>query len=297
MSLPVSGGELFCWRQKAQEAAIAALIPLAELDWLLQQLGGIDSLTLRLLSAQQNSSIFLNVSLSELSKLWQERLERKTPVQYLAQCAPWRNFLLKVSPFVLIPRPETELIIDIAQKKIAQNPSLSEGNWVDLGTGSGAIAVGLAELLPKAAIHAVDCSEQALKIAQENAANLGFKERIAFYQGNWWEPLKDLQGKVAGMVSNPPYIPTDVIPSLQPEVVNHEPYQSLDGGADGLGAIRHLVETGCEYVHGGGIWLIEMMAGQRDDVVKLLQQQGGYEKIEIIPDLGGIDRFVCASII
>ena len=168
------------------------------------------------------------------------------------------------------------------------------GHWADLGTGSGAIAVGLADVLPKATIHAVDYSLEALAIAQANADNLGFADRIKFYQGSWWEPLAFLKGQFSGMVSNPPYIPTSTLPTLQPEVVNHEPHLALDGGTDGLDCIRHLIEISPSYLQPGGVWLIEMMAGQADAVRELLQNQGSYCKIQIHADLAGIERFALA---
>ena len=203
---------------------------------------------------------------------------------------------LKVSPAVLIPRPETEYIIDIAVEAIKNSPTteLELGEWADLGTGSGAIALGLAEAFNRAIIHAVDCSPDALAIAQLNAENLGLQERIQFYQGSWLSPLLDLKGKLSGMVSNPPYIPSSEIPQLQAEVANHEPHIALDGGIDGLDSIRYLIENAPDYLRPGGIWLIEMMTGQADTVVKLLQEQGGYFQIQIYPDFAGINRFALA---
>jgi release factor glutamine methyltransferase len=164
-----------------------------------------------------------------------------------------------------------------------------------LGTGSGAIAIGLAAAFPHAIIHAVDQSIPALKIAQENAQRLGFLSRINFYQGTWFSPLPELKGKLTGMVSNPPYIPSNIVPTLQPEVANHEPHLALDGGNDGLDCLRLLVATAPEYLVPGGIWLVETMAGQTEAVVKLLENQGSYSNIQVFADLAGIDRFVLAD--
>jgi release factor glutamine methyltransferase len=163
-----------------------------------------------------------------------------------------------------------------------------------LGTGSGAIAIGLADVFTPAIIHAVDYSHEALVVAMANARNLGFGERIRFYQGSWWQPLESLKGQFSGMVSNPPYIPTNIIPTLQLEVVNHEPHLALDGGADGLDCIRHLIEVSPTYLRPGGVWLIEMMAGQADPVQEMLQNQGSYCNIQIHKDLAGIERFALA---
>ena len=287
--LIVSGLQLWQWRNTAHQAAIATDVPPMEVDWLLQEVAGLDRLALRLESFKNCPQIQMQLPLEELDQLWQRRLNDRLPVQYIAGVTPWRHFQIAVSSAVLIPRPETECLIDL----VAAASGVS-GHWADLGTGSGAIAVGLADVLPKATIHAVDYSLEALAIAQANAHNLGFADQIKFYQGSWWEPLVFLKGQFSGMVSNPPYIPTSTLPTLQPEVVNHEPHLALDGGSDGLDCIRHLIEISPSYLQPGGVWLIEMMAGQADAVRKLLQNQGSYCKIQIHADLAGIERFAMA---
>ncbi|MBD1937606.1 peptide chain release factor N(5)-glutamine methyltransferase [Microcoleus sp. FACHB-68] len=290
----VSGLELWQWRVEAKAGAVAADIPPAEVDWLLQEVAGLDRLALRLESFKERSQIPLQLPLPELTQLWNRRLSERVPVQYLVGRAPWRNFSLTVSSAVLIPRPETECIIDLAVA--GSTTEMQQGHWVDLGTGSGAIAIGLAEALTKSRIHAVDFSPAALAIAQQNAQQLGFADRIQFYQGSWFEPLDALKNRLSGMVSNPPYIPAGIIAQLQPEVAKHEPHLALAGGEDGLDCIRHLVETAPAYLRPGGIWLIEMMAGQAEAVVELLSRQESYERIQIFPDLAGVERFAMAYI-
>ncbi|HYX15200.1 MAG TPA: peptide chain release factor N(5)-glutamine methyltransferase [Nostoc sp.] len=286
----ISGLQLWQWRNTALQAAIATDVPPAEVDWLLLEVAGLDRLALRLDSYKNWPQIQLQLPLEELDHLWQRRLNDRLPVQYIAGVTPWRNFQIAVSSAVLIPRPETELLIDLS----LASASNTSGHWADLGTGSGAIALGLADALPKATIYAIDYSLEALAIAQTNARNLGFADRIKFYQGSWWEPLRFLKGQFSGMVSNPPYIPTSTLATLQPEVVNHEPHLALDGGTDGLDCIRHLIEISPSYLQPGGVWLIEMMAGQADAVRELLQNQGSYCKIQIHADLAGIERFAVA---
>lgn len=292
----VSGLELWQWRSAAQNAAIAADVPPAEVDWLLQELAGLDRLALRLSTFKDWPKIQLKLSLKDLDLLWQRRLKDRLPVQYIALSAPWRHFKLAVSPAVLIPRPETESLIDlaVAATKNSWIPQLEQGHWVDLGTGSGAIALGLRDAFPVAMIHAVDCSRAAIAIAQMNAQQLNFADRIHFYQGSWWEPLESLKGQVSGMVANPPYIPNHLLSELQPEVAWHEPQLALDGGTDGLDCIRHLVATAPDYLRPGGVWLIEMMAGQAQTVTEMLQNQGSYCNIQIHADLAGIERFALA---
>ncbi|WP_066381579.1 peptide chain release factor N(5)-glutamine methyltransferase [Anabaena sp. CA = ATCC 33047] len=295
----VSGLQVWQWRNRAIEGAIAHQISVAEVDWLLQEIAGLDRLSLRLASFKNQAEIAMSLSLEDLEHWWQRRLNERLPVQYIAGTTPWRNFQLKVSSAVLIPRPETECLIDLAVAAAAKSPlatQLEQGHWVDLGTGSGAIALGLTDAFPKATIHAVDYSLEALAIAQENAQNLGLADRMRFYQGSWWQPLTALKGQFSGMVSNPPYIPSHILPTLQPEVVKHEPHLALDGGFDGLDDIRQLIAISPSYLRPGGVWLIEMMAGQAQTVATLLHQQGSYSNIQIHTDLEGIERFALAYI-
>ncbi|XWK90823.1 MAG: peptide chain release factor N(5)-glutamine methyltransferase [Phormidium sp.] len=317
----VSGLELWQWRNAAiSEAKLADVSPM-EVDWILQEVAGLNTLSLRLELFKDRSQIPLTMPLSKLNQLWQKRLQERLPVQYITGITPWRNFSLIVSPAVLIPRPETELLIDLAvealQRGQGDKGTRGQGDkenflpsaplplcpsaplhpclhWADLGTGSGAIAIGLADAFPHAIIHAVDRSIEALNIAQENAQRLGFLPRINFYQGSWFAPLQNFKGKLTGMVSNPPYIPSNIVPTLQPEVANHEPHLALDGGNDGLDCIRLLVASAPGYLLPGGIWLIETMAGQTEAVVELLKHQGNYCNIQVFADLSGIDRFVLA---
>jgi release factor glutamine methyltransferase len=290
----ITGRELWGWRRWAVSIAMTHGVSQREVDWLLKSVASLDSLTLRLESIADDRSIDISMPLDRLSALWIDRVEQRKPVQYLVGTTFWRDFELVVSPAVLIPRPETESIIDIALA--ASSRLQQQGIWVDLGTGSGAIAIGLAKTLPMASIFAVDTSDEALDIARANATRLNVLSQIDFSQGNWWSSLSQLKGNVAGMISNPPYIPSAEVLRLQPEVVNHEPHLALDGGLDGLEAIRVLVDTAPEYLQPGGIWLIEMMAGQGAAVVELLEQQGSYTNIEIIDDLAGLDRFVLARL-
>ncbi|MFL0606059.1 peptide chain release factor N(5)-glutamine methyltransferase [Cylindrospermopsis raciborskii] len=289
-----SGIELWKWRNSAITTALGKGVSPREVDWLLQEIAGLDKLTLRLESFKHYQEMTMVLSLAELDSLWQKRLQQRVPIQYLAGRTPWRKFTLAVSDAVLIPRPETEILIDLVME--AANQDLQSGIWVDLGTGSGAIALGLAEVLTNAKIYATDISEQALAVARTNTRNLGFTQRVEFHQGCWWEPLNHLQGKISGMVSNPPYIPSDMIGTLEPEVVKHEPHLALDGGVDGLEAIRYLVEVSPHYLLPGGVWLIEMMAGQDEAVREMLINNGNYSHISIHTDLAGIKRFALAHL-
>jgi release factor glutamine methyltransferase len=281
----IDGATVWHWYQGLSTEVLAA-------EWLLSALTDVDKLSLRLETLIARPAVQLDKPWPEILDLWQQHLEQRVPIQYLVGKTPWRDWELQVSPAVLIPRPETELIIDI----VLENTSAASqnGHWLDLGTGSGAIAIGLAAALPQATIHAVDYSDAALAIAHQNITNAGLIDRIQLYQGSWWQPLSHLSGQVMGMVSNPPYIPTALVTGLQPEVALHEPHLALDGGEDGLVAIRELVNTAPDFLVADGLWLVEMMAGQGMAVVELLEQQGQYRDIQIINDWAGFDRFVVA---
>ena len=292
MSASISGQELSQWRQQAIADLAQAQLSAKEVDIFLQAVTDIDTLSLRLQSFREREKIPLSYSWSEITKRWQKRLQTRVPLQYLLESVVWRNFTLKVSPEVLIPRPETELLIDIVGETVRGDDG---GIWVDLGTGSGAIAIGLASILTKAAIYAIDYSPTALAIAKENIINTGFADRIILKQGSWWTPLEKWQGQISGMLSNPPYIPSAEILDLQIEVREHEPRLALDGGEDGLQSIQHLVATAPDYLRSGGLWLVEMRAGQGEKVAQMLENQGNYRQIQIINDLAGFDRFVLAE--
>ncbi|ELP56503.1 methyltransferase, HemK family protein [Microcystis aeruginosa TAIHU98] len=292
MSASISGQELSQWRQQAIADLAQAQLSPKEVDIFLQAVTDLDTLSLRLQSFREREKIPLSYSWSEITKRWQKRLKARVPLQYLLESVVWRDFTLKVSPEVLIPRPETELLIDIVGETFRGDDG---GIWVDLGTGSGAIAIGLASILTKAEIYAIDYSPTALAIAKENIIKTGFADRIILKQGSWWTPLEKWKGQISGMVSNPPYIPSAEILDLQIEVREHEPRLALDGGEDGLTALRYLVATAPDYLRSGGLWLVEMRAGQGEKVAQMLENQGNYRQIQIINDLAGFDRFVLAE--
>jgi release factor glutamine methyltransferase len=248
---------------------------------------------LRLKTYRNQPQLTIKKSLTELSDLWRDRLTHRVPLQYLLGEVTWRDFTIRVVPGVLIPRPETELLIDLAQQAAPCSQNTLQ-QWADLGTGSGAIALGLARTFPNAMIYAVDISVQALHIAQQNAQSLGLGERIQFYEGRWLEPLAALEHPLHGIISNPPYIPSQQVLTLQPEVSRHEPHLALDGGKDGLTAIREIAERAPDYLRPGGVLLMEMMSGQAETVYQIMDEQRAYQDLQIHRDLAGIERFILA---
>ncbi|MGY6528626.1 MAG: peptide chain release factor N(5)-glutamine methyltransferase [Cyanobacterium sp.] len=294
-TIQISGIDLFTWYQKSQIIGKNQGISNLELDYLLAEFTELDNLSIRLKSYQHKDKIVSKKTLLELNQIWKLRTEKQHPIQYLIGKCYWRDLELKVTPDVLIPRPETELMIDIAQQ-ISQNfPSLKNGHWADLGTGSGAIALSLAKTFSQAHIHAIDKSPNALKIAQENAHNLDLSEKITFYNGSWFQPLSHLKNSLSGILSNPPYIPSHIVPTLQPEVANHEPKTALDGGKDGLDDIKIIISQAPAYLQKDGILIIEIMAGQAPQVCEILASTHQYHSIRSHSDLAQIQRFVIAQ--
>jgi release factor glutamine methyltransferase len=283
------------WYDRQLVAANQNDVSVYELDWLILRTTNLEKLDLRLRSPNIAQKISSEI-LINLEQLWQKRISDRIPVQYLTGSVTWRDLELQVTPAVLIPRPETELIIDIVAEN-CQDSIYQQEVWVDLGTGSGAIAIGLAQhfAATKSKILAIDCSRAALEIAKLNALNNG--QKIDFHHGNWFEPLAklNLENKLTGLVSNPPYIPSIEVLNLQQEVTNHEPHLALDGGNDGLDAIHELVNTAPTYLISGGFWIIEMMAGQAEIVRSLLIANGNYTNIHIHQDYAGIERFISAQ--
>ena len=209
------------------------------------------------------------------------------PIQHITGTQEFFGLPFRVTPDVLIPRPETEHLVE---KVLELARGFKEPRIVDVGTGSGAIAVALAHNLPQAKIAAVDISPLALEIARENAANNGVANRIRFVES-------DLLAAVASerfelVVSNPPYVPTTDWESLSVEVREHEPALALFGGDDGLDVYRRLIPASFTVLEPGGFLVLEIGYGQSEAVAGLLKQSG-FVNVEFVPDLQGILRVAC----
>lgn len=208
-----------------------------------------------------------------------------TPIAYLIGRHPFydRDFL--VTPDVLIPRPETEHLIDAALAWARGRVVL---RVADIGTGSGAIAVTLAAHLPDAHVHAVDCSPAALDVARQNAERAGVGGRITFHQGDLLAPLL-AQGEPLDLIAaNLPYIPTADLAAL--DVARHEPVLALDGGPDGLDAIRRLLTQAPRVLAANGLILLEIGAGQGEAAAGLAREQFPGAEIAVLHDYAGHDR-------
>jgi release factor glutamine methyltransferase len=234
---------------------------------------------------------------AEKTKEWEAMLQRKAegePVQYIVGVQEFYGLSFKVNPAVLIPRPETEILVE-------QILALGQGHWpgerlvlADIGTGSGAIAVTIAAHCPAWEVIATDISAEALAVARENAAVHGVAARIRWMQGDLLQPLIAARQPVDILVSNPPYIPTGDLAALPAEVGRHEPLTALDGGADGLRFYRRLAEQMSTLPRRPRLIGVETGAGQAREVAEMLAAGNHWRRIQIVRDLAGIERHVIA---
>jgi release factor glutamine methyltransferase len=194
-----------------------------------------------------------------------------------------------VSPAVLIPRPETELIVEAALELFPDPDRVLTA--ADVCTGSGCVAVALASERPAARITATDISSDALEVARQNAARHGVRDRIAFHCGDLFDGVEGPFDVIAG---NPPYVAERDRPGLQPEVRDYEPGVALFGGSDGFHLVERLVTSAAEYLRPGGYLLCEFGLGQDERVESLVAGTGNLRLIELRRDLQGIARTIVA---
>lgn len=223
------------------------------------------------------------------------RRGHREPLQHLTGSAGFLDLDLQVTPAVLVPRPETELLAQLAIARLRSDTAVLPGRLrrvLDFGTGSGCLAIALAVALPETEIHALDLSAGALEVARQNATR-NRAERIQFHLGDGFGALKDLLGGETRpfdlLVTNPPYIPTAEIASLEPEVRDHDPRIALDGGTDGLDVYRRLSREASAWLRADGILLTEFGDGQAPALVELFTT-AGWRPDAVEKDLSGRER-------
>lgn len=210
------------------------------------------------------------------------------PFAYIVGRRAFYDLDLLVTPDVLIPRPETELLLERALEWAKDHPAMQV---VDVGTGSGALAIAFARHVPHATVHAVDMSEGALSVALQNADKYGLAERIQFHHGDLLEDFLGRSLKFDIVMANLPYIPTEVIDTLDSNVRDHEPRLALDGGADGLDLVRRLLSQVREVCSPHALILLEIGAEQGQatlEIAKSIQPTHA----EVIKDYAQHDRIV-----
>ena len=222
-----------------------------------------------------------------------DRRAVREPLQYITGKQEFWGLPFKVTPDVLIPRPETEFVVEAALKAVsmALSPII-----IDLCTGSGCIAISLAKELQNAQVFATDRSEQALVVAQENARMNLVADRIRFLAGDLFVPFAemDLHGKVDVITANPPYIPAGDLASLQPEVRDFEPEMALIAGPEGTEIATAIIQQAPLFLKQGGTLIMEMGMGQTAAFSAMIKEIGAYKKPEILKDLAGIERVIVA---
>ncbi|MDC3021608.1 peptide chain release factor N(5)-glutamine methyltransferase [bacterium] len=255
---------------------------------LLDCIGDISTRDLNLKILNPKGNLNLKKNLEFLEAVWEDHLIRSCPIQYLCGITYWRDLKLKVTNKVLIPRPETELIVDIVFNIFRRKSE--KLFFAELGTGSGAISIALALAYPFSEGVATDIDQDALEIATKNYLNSSKQSNLKFYCGNWWSPLENFKGKLDLAISNPPYIPKDTYEKLPKEVKNFEPKVALLGGEDGLKHIRKIIQKAPIFLKEKG-WLILENHFDQGEKVKQLFIKNKFTSIEIVKDLSGIGRF------
>ena len=258
-----------------------------DFDWLLDIAAGVSWSQLQKIILNPENFIFLEISTEELEAIWISHLTDQTPLQYLISKCPWRDIELEVSADALIPRQETEFLIDVALKKVTD---INFGRWADLGTGSGPLALSLAKSLPNWNGHAADISKDALELAKRNFKSIVPNANVRFSLGDWWEPLKKWWGSFDLVLSNPPYIPSDLIKELEPVVKNHEPLIALDGGEDGMNASKKIMLGASKGLAKGGWLILEHHYDQSEKIINFMKNIG-MEEVSFEKDLSGIKRY------
>lgn len=268
-------------RDRFMNAGISANLATLDAEVLARQVLGWDRARFLADRNEKASSIFL----LQYEPLVARR-ERREPVSYILGTREFWGLPFEVGPDVLIPRPETEFIVE---ETIALTGKESSPLIVDVGTGSGCIAIALAREIPGARVIATDVSKYALEVARRNALTHGVASRITFVETSFLDGVAETADVI---VSNPPYVPAVSQPALTPEVRDYEPAVAVFGGEDGLDGLRSVVEGAAQRLKPGGWLVMEFGCGQDDDVTELVKGVDGIDVVKIRHDLQDIPRTV-----
>ena len=270
-----------------KDRLMEAKIPEAELDarLLLEEVCGTDRNDLLVHGDREIAP--------EQSERYLDFIHRRQKHEPLQQITGYQEFMglrFKVTPDVLIPRQDTEILVEAVLQRL---PAAGENTTLaDIGTGTGAICLSLLNYLPKLRAMAVDISPGALAVAQENSLSLGLSQRVEFFQGDLLAPLKAKGELLNAIVSNPPYIPKADIAALASDVKAYEPMGALDGGEDGLDFYRRLLAESGDLLKDGGFLAMEVGIHQACQLEALAKDMSQWGKCEILRDLAGIERVV-----
>ena len=253
-------------------------------EWLLAGLLGVGRVAVRLDLAET-----VPAPIAERYAHAVSRRARREPLQRILGWEEFRGVRVRLTDSVLVPRPETETLVEWALALLPP-PGGRRLLAIDLGTGSGCIACALASERPDLDVIAVDVSPAAAAVARDNAQALGLAARVGVVAADLLDGVRDLGADL--IVSNPPYLPSALVPELAPEVRIHEPRLALDGGADGLTLIRRIATTARRYLRPSGALAIETAGGDQVEAAAALLRAAGWDRVAVRADLVGIERFV-----
>ena len=253
-------------------------------EWLLAGLLGVGRVSVRMDLAET-----VPAPIAERYAHAVSRRARREPLQRILGWEEFRGVRVRLTDAVLVPRPETETLVEWALALLPP-PGARRLLAIDLGTGSGCIACALASERPDLDVIAVDVSPAAAAVARDNTRALGLASRVGVVAADLLDGIRDLGADL--IVSNPPYLPSALVPELPPEVRIHEPRLALDGGADGLTLIRRIATTARRYLRPSGALAIETAGGDQVEAAAALLRAAGWDRVTVRADLVGIERFV-----
>lgn len=255
-----------------------------EAVWLVEHALGLSGLR----QIVDRSRLLTDSEVAAIEQLVVRRVRRE-PLQYILGTQEFCGLEFEVNPSVLIPRPETELLVHETIRRLL---SVKSPTIVDVGTGSGCLAVSLVRSLTACRMLAVDCSAAALTTAKRNARRHGVEQAINWLEGDLLAPLNglQLQGVVAAIISNPPYVREADWATLQPEVARYEPRTALVAGLNGTEYHQRLLDEGISFLRPGGVLLMELGQGQSESLRKKVSSMPAYKSPSVLKDDAGIDR-------
>ena len=223
--------------------------------------------------------------------LIKRRLNRE-PVAYILESKEFWSMVLRVTRDVLIPRPETECLVEKSLEMLALDSNMKSKLILELGTGSGAVILALASENPRHSYWATDISINAVRVARQNAIQNELNGKIHFITGDWFAPLCSKTGFFDLIVSNPPYIKSGDLKRLQPEIHAHEPLLALDGAVDGLHCLRHIIQSAYLFLKPRGVLILEIGHDQKAPLRQMIAECGEYEEVNFYQDYSGYDRIL-----
>ena len=282
----MAGATLAAALDAATTALEAAGLASARVDaeWLLAGLLGVGRAAVRLELTEP-----VPAPIAERYAVAVRRRARREPLQRILGWEDFRGVRVRLTEAVLVPRPETEMLVEWALTLLPE-PGDRRLLAIDIGTGSGCVACALASERPDLDVIAVDLSPAAAAVARDNARALGVTARVRVVAADLLECVRDLRADL--IVSNPPYLPTALVPELEPEVRTHEPSLALDGGPDGLALIRRIAATVRRCLKPSGAVALETAGDAQAEAAAALLRSAGWQAVAVRADLAGVDRFV-----